>query len=204
LDIFNIKSAFTLRCIMRIPKKRLALSLLTALLLLLPGQVGIAKGESTKVSISGPTHYGEIQVADPLNASALGLGRLENLEEPILSPEGLGYGYLLTRYVGGGDDPQPFDRVLYFPGSSGKPGAVYYLEILNGAGPYDGKWFSATEVGDRTFRQIMAKQGVDNVEGPSVETQAERSIFPLWMLGGAAGLIVGWIVGRRVNFRSPM
>lgn len=121
----------------------------------------LAKGPPQNVTIDGPNIMVEISVTEPEQLSALGMANFENVEQPIPPPDAVHEMYLVSRnFIDEMGNAVPFDRVLYVPDLSGGLGSIYYLGIQNGSGPYDGKWYRATETGDQVFKQILKEHGV--------------------------------------------
>ncbi len=119
------------------------LAILLVVFALLPVRPVAAKGAFDRVTISGPGLTGELEVT----AAMLHLPVIDNLEDdrsPVAPPVNPSAGYDLIRYYGF----RAFDHVRYYPDWQGGRGAVYYVGIVNGAGPDDGRWFLATEAGE--------------------------------------------------------
>jgi len=171
------------------------LALLLVVSALLPARPVAAKGAFDRVTISGPGLTGELAVT----ATMLHLPFIDNLEDdrsPIAPPVNPGAGYDLIRYYGF----RAFDHVRYYPDRQGGRGAVYYVGIVNGAGPDDGKWFPATEAGERVLLRVLAEQGAPPARSgllPATGAESRSDAFPLLasaLLG--TGLL---FLGRRLH-----
>ncbi len=179
------------------PSAVVLLSLVVVLFLSIPAQ---AKGGAVKVVLSGPDWYGEIVVEDPGLLGHLGTAAFEDFQSSPEIPADLGAGYLLDRYSDASEGALPFDRVLYFPDPAGGRGYVYYLETVNGHGPYDGRWFQATPEGEAAVRTVFDTHGVLTTTRP-----VDRGALPGWIRGALnlvpplAGLLIGWLLGRRLR-----
>src|SRR5262245_23907391 len=91
-----------------------------SLALLLPGLI-LAKGPPSKVTLTGPSLIGEVQITDPDQLTAFSFFQFENIGRKIYpSPSPTGEGYVVTRYVQDGAKLIPWDRVIYYPGSNGE------------------------------------------------------------------------------------
>jgi len=130
-----------------------------------------AKGGFEIVTISGPDWYGEIEITDADLLPSLDMNHFMNLDHPIAAPAQVGRGYLLTRGYVEGSERHMFDRIVYFPGSLGY---AYYLEIVNGAGPMDGNWYTVTEDGKQALAAGLARHGV-RLPKPVLGPPSERS-----------------------------
>lgn len=109
------------------------------------------------VTVAGPDWRGEIEITDPELLASLDMSHFLNLDRPIDAPAQVGRGYLVTRGYVEGAERHMFDRIVYFPGS---PSYAYYLEIVNGAGPMDGNWYTVSEQGDGALAVALQKHGV--------------------------------------------
>jgi hypothetical protein len=133
--------------------KRIRLFLIVAVIaaaLTLPAS---AKGGFDIVTVAGPDWYGEIDITDPVLLQSLEMGQFLNLDRPIDAPAQVSRGYLITRGYLEGPVRHMFDRIVYFPGSLS---FAYYLEILNGAGPMDGNWYTVSDEGEQALAAGVA------------------------------------------------
>jgi hypothetical protein len=177
-------------------------TLLLAIFLVLSAVRARAKGGVAKVVIYGPDWYGELVVDDPELTARLGTAVFEDVGTSPKLPAEFGAGYLLDRYGDAADDARPFDRVLYFSDPSGDRGYVYYLETVNGHGPYDGRWFRASQEGEATIRDVIQAKGVVTSSPPeSVRSVFDRLQDALSLVLPLAGILIGWLLGRRERFR---
>jgi hypothetical protein len=135
-------------------------------------------------------------IADEDNLHALDMGVLTDYATTASLEGPLGPGYLITRGYRDKDSPTIFDRLLYFSSTAQGLGVVYYLEIVYGSGPYDGRWFYTTEFGDTAMLRIIGKQAESSTAPATVEPQAEVSLSP-WLLAVAGALMAGWFLGTR-------
>lgn len=179
----------------------LALAALTALWGGLPAA---AKGPPEWVRISGAAMYRPIDVTDPELLQELGPARLEIVDEPaILSPAGITHILHLERgFEGESGDLIAFDEVLYAFDPQGGPGYVYYLGIANGSGPYDGKWYPASEQGAASLRTALEQSGVSMVNFPAGGEFAGQQLLSagqmaLLLTVAMAAALAGWAFGRR-------
>lgn len=172
-----------------------------ALAALLIPTSAFAKGPFEMVTASGPDWFGEIEITDAETLEALGVVSFMDADRPVPSPRSLGRGYLLTRgyFSGEGDAKRftPFDRVMVFPGS---PGYVYYIEIVNGSGPMDGKWYRLTEAGQAALLGALEAAGVpfasSRALSPVPAPAADPTAWLVPALTALVGATAGWIVGR--------
>ncbi len=95
-----------------------------------------------------------------------------NLDRPIDAPAQVGRGYLITLGYVEGSERHMFDRIVYFPGS---PGYAYYLEIVNGAGPMHGNWYTVSDDGEQALAAGIAKHGV-RLPKPVLRSPSEQFI----------------------------
>lgn len=168
--------------------------------LLIPASAA-AKGSFSMVAVSGPDWFGEIEITDPQVLADFDMVAFMDIDHPLASPERLGAGYLLTRgYLSGEGDParfKPFDRVMAFPGS---PGYVYYIEIVNGSSPMDGKWYRLTETGQSALLGALEAAGVRLGPSRALSSSPAPAADPArWVVPALAALVgaaAGWIVGR--------
>lgn len=176
----------------------LAVAALAALLVPLPAA---AKGSFQMITVSGPDWFGEIEITDPDTLADLDMAAFMDIQNPAASPEQLGGGYLLTRgYFSGEGEAQrftPFDRVIAFPGS---PGYVYYLEIVNGSGPMDGRWYRMSEAGQAALLGALEAAGVrlgsSRALNPIPAPAGDPTPWLMPTLAGLVGAAAGWIAGR--------
>lgn len=178
-----------------------------ALAVLLAPLPAAAKGSFEVITVSGPDWFGEIEITDPQTLASLDMAAFMEIQQPVASPEQLGGGYLLTRgYFSGEGDAQrftPFDRVIAFPGS---PGYVYYLEIVNGSGPMDGRWYRMTESGQAALLGALEAAGVQLGSSRALNPIPAAALDPTpWLVPALTALVgaaAGWMAGRRRS-RSP-
>jgi hypothetical protein len=162
---------------------------------------GEAKGQPHHVTLLGPDWFGELVITDPELTSLMGLGYFIDVEQPVDEPIPAGRAYLMERTLSDVEGDPPFDRLLYMRDPEGGLGYVYYIETVNGAGPYDGQWYRVTEDGEqalmrafesRNVRLTLASVGDSPEPSPGIQV---GSI--LWPLSVVAGAVIGWWAGRR-------
>lgn len=171
------------------------------LALLLPLAGAQAKGEVTAVTVEGPGTFSALVLEDPEVVARLALGHLEAVERPLDPPAGLGPGFLLTRYTDR-ERARAFDRLVVFLDPEGGSGYVYYLGMVDAAGPYDGRWYRLRAEGARTLEAALRAAGVRSEWLPGGEAPAPSTrpdLLP-W-LTGLAGLAVGGLLGARIGSR---
>ena len=167
---------------------------------LIPTHPVMAKGAFDRVTISGPGLTGELAVT----AAMLHLPFIDNLEDdrsPVAPPVNPGAGYDLIRYYGF----RAFDHVRYYPDRQGRRGILYYVGIVNGAGPDDGKWFPATEAGERVLLRVLAEHGAPPARAsllPATGAESHSDAFPVL---ASALLGIGLLfLGRRLHWVSAV
>src|SRR6476469_857786 len=127
---------------MTMNRLRYGAGLLALGLLMLTAQGALAKGPPDKITIRGPGIQGEASVTDRTMTSPLGLAEFENVAQGAIAPPAVGADYDITRYYQSNNGGYvAFDQVRYYPMPGGQPGYVFYVGIVNGSGPYDGKWY---------------------------------------------------------------
>lgn len=178
--------------------RRLLVGAALAVASLMPA-AAFGKGDFDYIAISGPGWYGDLIVSDPTDLEALDLGMLIDYKSTASISAPLGPGYLISRGYQAKDGPQIFDRVMVFLGEEGRPGLAYYIEIVNGSGPYDGRWFHTTAEGEASMRQLIAKQAGGTAHLIPVEQAAEAGAFPFWTLAILPALAAGWLLGNRMG-----
>jgi hypothetical protein len=162
-----------------------------------------AKNPPDRIVIVGPDWFGEIEVTDPEALQALGPSVFEEFDRPAESMDSLQRGYLLTRGFVHDGVFHPWDRVIYFADPSGSRGLVYYLEIVDGFGPNDGKWYYVSEQGEAAIQEIFSERGVRPPE--LVQTEVSNVSDGLLIGAGLAlflfGNVSGFLFGRRQRRR---
>ena len=149
--------------------KRIKLMIISVLIAAAMSTPAFAKSEFNLVTVAGPDWFGDIEITGSDIPTSLVLGGVFDPQRPLTPPEGLDRGYLITRGYEEDGERVMFDRMLYFPG---QPGYVYYLEIINGSGPYDGHWFRVTEGEGELLLSALEKGGVHL---PKFESASEAS-----------------------------
>jgi hypothetical protein len=146
----------------------------------------LAKGQPEKISVDGPDLTTEIAVEDPSVLESLGMSYFENLDRPIDPPQINGPVYLITRYTRDGESYTPYDRLLYVPHPEGEAGAIYYLGIHNGYGPYDGKWYAASELSERALLALLGERGAPQFKTDGAESASPSFQDRNWGFGAIA------------------
>ena len=165
-----------------------------------------AKGNFNIVTVAGPDWFGEIELTGSNIPEFLILGGFFKPQQPINPPADLGRGYLITRGYDDDGERNMFDRMMYFPGA---PGYVYYLEIINGSGPYDGHWFVVEEGEGQALISALTADGVRFPAQPDLKEPAvvpePLDLMPAFGMGLAVlvGGLAGWIL-RAARDRSRL
>ncbi len=124
-------------------------------ILFISSHLVMAKGNFVKVTISGSQLTSEIDVTDPslLNFFSFSYFPDARTEEPEV-----GAGYVITRYDGQIKDGtfHAWDKLHYYPNSTGTGGYVFYDGLLDGSSEFDGKWYTTSPEGDVALRRMLA------------------------------------------------
>jgi hypothetical protein len=176
-------------------KTKIGVALLAAALLLIPGKAA-AKAEISMVTAAGPDWYGEIEITDPQTLSQLEIYEFLEFENPVTPPGGLGEGYLLNHGYLDEEQFVAFTRMMFFPGS---PSYAYFIELVNGATPMDGKWYRVTSAGAAALLEGLRAEGarltVDPISGEMTQSTGLAQFVAAGLalfVGGSAG----WLLGR--------
>lgn len=170
-----------------------------------------AKGPPSKLVIEGPGLQSPIEVTEAETLRALGLFEILESDslpvEAIEPPEGLGPGYILTRYYGTGD----CDRVRYHADPAGGQGYIYDIGGRCGrimGSSWDGQWFRVSARAEEVIQGLLAEHDVQlagSDSGPTRSLSWASWILPLLYVvlalsvGGLA-VAIGWRVRR---LKSP-
>lgn len=147
---------------MNMKRKYLLILPVLAVLLFAITQWAQAKGRAELVEIEIPRHFRPLQVDNPDLLEDLSMARFEAYDVPVVEPAHLGGGVVVTRFnFDEHNQPVPFDKVIYFAHTGGARGYVFYLGIINGYGPEDGKWFRVSERGEAALWAALEQAGVD-------------------------------------------
>ncbi len=171
-------------------------------IVLLSSNPAMAKGTFAKLVISGGRLTSGIEVTDP---ALLGFMSLSDFSRAKTQrPDSVGDGYIVTRFEQ--DNAGVFiawDRLRYYPNSSGSGGSIFYEGLINGASEYDQQWYLASPEADAAMRQVLATS-TSNSPAPA------QSILPFVVLATlmmAAILVLAVIKKRssnqRLQHRSP-
>ncbi len=188
--------------------KKIVLLLILLALVWQPLSLAQAKGGEL-ITVSGPAMFGPIETNNLDITLALSTTVFEDLERPIDPPTDLTFLFLVTRSYPRADSYEPFDQVIYVPNLDGGPGAVYYLGIVNGSGPHDGKWYQASARGEAAMKRLFEENGVRlDLALPGYSSEpveaAARFQFPfdarqslVAVLLTLSGIGLGWVLGTR-------
>jgi hypothetical protein len=184
-----------------------------------------------KVTISGPGMTGTREITDGAVLAALGVTTIPGLDTPpkVAQPVG-GSGYEITRFYNLGTAGWPsywvdgFDHFRYFPGTSGRAGAILYegptpgdtahMASALGLEALTGTWLAATPQQDAALQALVAwATGLGAHQHTSSAAQApatspsstSRPVWPLtaWLviLGAVSLLLLGGTLGWRLRRR---
>jgi hypothetical protein len=160
-----------------------------------------AKGAVDRVSLVGPHWYGEVEITDREVLDVLGLGLFADLEKPLERAPLVSAGYLMTRSFELEGEYRLLDRLMYFPGEEPGEGVVYYIEMVDAHGPYDGKWFRVRMESEATLLNYLSQEGIlpSSIVFQSPENISSGADQALLVGGGMLlmGLLVGVALGRR-------
>ena len=161
-----------------------------------------AKGVVDKVTLVGPHWYGEIEITDPDLLEYLSLGVFADFERPLELPALVSAGYLMTRYYDYNGEYQPLDRVMYFPGAQAGEGMVYFIEMTDVNGPYDGGWLRVRPESEAALLTWLSDEGAIPVSidfgSPEINSPAADQA----LLTGGGMLLVGLLGGVALGRRS--
>jgi hypothetical protein len=181
------------------------LAIVLALSLLTYG-VALAKGPPSKVTISGPSLAGEVEVTDPDLLQAFSFFQFARVGQTIEPPLKPGEGYLVTRYVQDRGNLRAWDQAIYYPSSKGELGMIF-LEGLVGPSrsQFDGHWYRASADGDAAMREILAEHEASAARGTAwaaLYAPTSRAVaLALFAFLALVGAVVGTRRGlRRVSF----
>ena len=160
-----------------------------------------AKGVVDRVTLVGPHWYGEVEITDRAVLEYLSLGAFADFEQRLERPPLVSAGYLMMRSFEHNGEYQLLDRLMYFPGQEPGEGIVYYIEMVDALGPYDGGWFGIRPESEAALLDWLADEAMIPVsiefESPAVQAQAPEAAL---LVGGGmllVGLLGGMAVGRR-------
>jgi hypothetical protein len=141
---------------------------------------------------------GEVEVTDRKAIEELGMAEFENVGLGAVEAPSVEGGYHITRYYQDDNGTyQAFDKVRYYPLPSGEPGYVFYVGIVNGSGPYDGKWYRATLRGDKAMRRVLTQLGVTLPDAAALSrAPAMPWQYVVISLTGAAIGFASWLAYR--------
>lgn len=172
-------------------------ALLLALLIavLLAAMPAAAKGQFTRVIVSGGTLDEPITVTDPMALWFLSLGRFERMQangSSDVPADAAEVGYDLERqWEDGNGETQAFDFVRYHPNvDADESGYVYIVDTKIGQASYDEKWFPTTPEGDAAIRAVLAGETiacpvtpVDDSSGQPLYAGESIRLLPLKFYG---------------------
>jgi hypothetical protein len=150
---------------------------LLAAFAVIPASHTQAKGQVSKVTVSGPRLKGVVEVTDTALLAGLSLGELESFGKPLDTLPALGEGYEIARYLQEpGQKPFLFDRVHYFPSLTDETGYIYFDGLEGNAwSDYDGNWYRATTKGDAAVRSLLAKLVPSKADESLAKAQLEQA-----------------------------
>lgn len=175
------------------------------LTILISGTV-FAKGPPNKITISHPDLPDKIELTDSATLDSFAMGQFVDFDNPIIEPDGVTDGYEIVRlYYISETTLKAIDKFVYYPGSKGGNGVIYYDGIIDkmfifGGSPYDGNWFRATESGDLVMQELLTKYDL-----LPIDTNLFQSILAKGSLAGmgyfgllsVTGVVVFYQVYRR-------
>jgi hypothetical protein len=160
-----------------------------------------AKGVVDRVTLVGPHWYGEVEITERDVLDYLALGAFADFEQRLDQSVPVSTGYLMARFYEANDQYQPLDRVMYFPGAQPGEGVVYYLEMNEANGPYDGAWFQVRPESEAVLLNWLSEEGLIpasiDFESPVVDEADPDHVL---LVGGGmllVGLLGGMALGRR-------
>ena len=160
-----------------------------------------AKGWVDRVTLVGPHWYGEVEITERQVLDYLALGEFADFEQELEPPVRVSAGYLMTRSVELDGEFLGVDRVMYFPGAQPGEGVVYYIEMIDALGPYDGDWFRVRPDSEAVLLNWLMEEGVipASIEFESPEIKGAETDRDLLVSGGMllVGLLGGAALGRR-------
>ncbi len=160
-------------------------------MLLVSSQLAMAKGNFAKIVISGGQLASEIEVTDP---SLLGFFSFSDFTNAHTQKPKVGEGYVVTRYEQYQDGTfHAWDRLHYYPNTTGLGGYVFYDGLINGGSEYDGQWYTASPEGDAALRRILTA----HISNASTSTILPSVALLVGLAGIAIVMIVGFVVIKR-------
>ena len=126
-------------------------------------QLVMAKGNFSKIIISGDDLTTEIEITDEslLGFFSFSYFPTAEIDEPTVSN-----GYTITRGSQMEDGSfAVFDQLHYYFKSKGSGGYVYYDGLVNGSSEYDGQWYTASPEADAAIRRIVSAENSDSSDG---------------------------------------
>ena len=123
-------------------------------MLLVPTRLAIAKGTFAKIVVSGGQLKTDIEITDPPLLGYFDLSDFPNARTP--EPQITGESYIVTRYEQDNGRFIAWDRLHYYPNSTGSGGYILYDGLINGYSEYDGQWYTASPSGDAALRRMLA------------------------------------------------
>lgn len=162
-----------------------------------------AKSSVDKVTLAGPHWYGEVEITDPQLLEYLSLGAFFDVERPLEQPPLVSTGYLMTSYVADEGEFAPVDRQMYFPGEQPGEGVVYYIEMVDALGPYDGRWYPVKAESEAALLCWLSEEGIlptsIEFESPQINSPGTNQA----LLVGGGMLLVGLLAGVAMGRRQP-
>lgn len=171
--------------------------------LLFQVRIAEAKGPPEKVIITGPGLMTPIEITEASQLQVFSIYGFENIDRRIPEPKDPGQGYVITRYVKDGANLIEWDRLVYYPQPTGKPGYVFYegLRQPGMSSEFDGYWYPASQTGDAAMRRILLTAGSAGASQAGQPGAESRSPFIVMLAAVLLMLIVlsmaGMILVRR-------
>lgn len=172
---------------------------LMSLVLVVPA---VAKGVVDRVTLVGPHWYGEVEITDLTLLDYLSFGVFTDFEQPLERPPLVSAGYLMTRSFEHDGEYQAMDRLMYFPGEEPGEGVIYYIEMVDALGPYDGGWFRAWPESEAALLAWLSDEGIIpasiDYQSPEIESPGTDKA----LLAGGGMLLIGLMGGVALGRRS--
>jgi hypothetical protein len=155
---------------------RIACVLLAAVFMVapLPARLTLAKGNPSKVMISGPGIKTPVVITDKVIQDALTLSVLEDFETRVIQAPIVGEAYEIVQYV---DEPTgeefAISRLLYFPGMAGQRSILFNVLDLgfDKPGTTAGNWYYPIAQGEAILTAFLAKHVLPVDSHAIVETK---------------------------------
>ncbi len=155
-------------------KLTVAVTVLAIGLVLLSSNLALAKGTFAKLVMSGGRLTSDVEITDPALLGFMSLSDFSSARTQ--KPGAVGDGYFVTRFEQNSTGAFiAWDRLRYYPNSSGSGGYIFYEGLINGASEFDQQWYLVTPEADVALRQVLATSTSD-LPAPA------QSLLPLMIL----------------------